>query len=286
MKKLLVAMLALAMAASLSACSGSSTASTTAAAETEAAETEAATEAAETEAAEIEAAEEALADDFSDIDFSEYTMVDISHMVQDEMPADPALKLPSKDFFSEIEDDNDVMYNLEVISYCPHTGTHMDAPFHVLDDQGTIESVDPEVLMGPACVIRLDVDGDYTITVEDIQNWEAEHGEIQAGEAVLFDTNHDQIWESDPEEYITNYPHLEEESAQYLVDKGARFVGCEAISPDTSAPVCHKILLGGGTEIVENVCNLDQIGADRCYIVGTFSAVQGSTGVWTRLLAY
>ena len=268
MKKLIVTLLALSMAAAMTACGSSQPAPAPAPAP------------AETEAA---APEEEVA--FSDIDFSDYKMVDISHMVQDEMPADPALKLPSKDFFSNIGD-GDALYNLEVISYCPHTGTHMDAPHHVLQDQGTVESIDPEVLLGVACVIRLDVEGDYTITVDDIKAWEAEHGEIQKGEAVMFDTKHDLIWESDPVEYITNYPHLEEASAQYLADKGARFVGCEAISPDTTAPVCHKILLGAGTEVVENVCNLDQIGADRCYVVGTFSAVQGSTGVWTRLLAY
>lgn len=222
---------------------------------------------------------------FSDINLDGYQYVDISHLVEAEMPADPALKLPELDFFSEIGKD-DALYNLEVVSYCPHTGTHMDAPFHVLEQEGTIESVDPTVLIGPACIIRLDVDGDYEITVDDVKNWEAEHGEIQPGEAVLFDTNHDLIWESDPQEYITNYPHLIAETAEYLVEKGARFVGCEAISPDTSEPVCHKILLGGGTEVVENVCNLDQVKADRCYVVATFANAQGSTGVWTRLLAY
>lgn len=222
---------------------------------------------------------------FSDINLSEYKYVDISHTVTDDMPADPALKLPEIEYFSEIGNQN-ALYNLETISYCPHTGTHMDAPFHVLEDGGTIESVDPTVLIGSACIIRLDVDGDYEITADDVKNWEKEHDEINSGEAVLFDTNHDKIWESDPEEYITNYPHLTEDCANYLVEKSVRFVGCEAISPDTSEPVCHKILLGGGVEIVENVCNLDKVEADRCYVISTFSAVQGSTGVWTRLLAY
>ena len=33
-----------------------------------------------------------------------------------------------------------------------------------------------------------------------------------------------------------------------------------------------------GTYIVQNVCNLDQIGAVRCTTVGTFPAVQGASG--------
>ncbi len=222
---------------------------------------------------------------FSDINLSGYTCVDVSHLVESEMPADPSLKLPEIDYFAQISN-GDSEYNLETIGYCPHTGTHMDAPFHVLNGEGTIESVDPTVLIGQACIIRLDVSGDYEITAQDVKDWEAEHGEIQQGEAVLFDTNQDKLWESDPQGYISSYPHLAAETAEYLVQKGARFVGCEAISPDTSEPTCHKILLGGGVEVVENLCNLDQVGADRCYVIGTFANVQSSTGVWTRILAY
>lgn len=222
---------------------------------------------------------------FSDINLSNYKCVDISHLVESEMPADPSLKLPEINYFAQIAN-GDSEYNLETIGYCPHTGTHMDAPFHVLNGEGTIESGDPTVLIGPACIIRLDVSGDYEITAQDVKNWEAEHGEIQQGDAVMFDTNQDKLWESDPQGYISSYPHLAAEPAEYLVQKGARFVGCEAISPDTSEPTCHKILLGGGVEVVENLCNLDQVGADRCYVIGTFANVQGSTGVWTRLLAY
>ncbi len=222
---------------------------------------------------------------FSDINLSNYKCVDISHLVESEMPADPSLKLPEIEYFAQISSGSSD-YNLETISYCPHTGTHMDAPFHVLEQQGTIESVDPTVLIGPACIIRLDVSGDYEIAAQDVKDWEAAHGDIQQGEAVMFDTNQDKLWESDRQAYISSYPHLAAETAEYLVQKGARFVGCEAISPDTSEPICHKILLGGGVEVVENLCNLDKVEADRCYVIATFANVQGSTGVWTRVLAY
>ena len=41
-----------------------------------------------------------------------------------------------------------------------------------------------------------------------VKAWEEENGEIQSGEAVLFHTGHDALWETDPDEYITNYPYL------------------------------------------------------------------------------
>lgn len=219
------------------------------------------------------------------MDLSEYEYVDIAHLQEADMPADPALQLPQSDFFGRIGMEGG-LHNLEVISYCVHTGTHMDAPYHVIEEAGGVDTVDPTILIGPACVIRLDVIGSYGITVDDVKAWEEEHGEIQPGEAVLFDTKQDSLWKEDPQEYITNYPYLLPETAQYLVDQGVRYVGCEAISPDTDTTESHKILLGNGVGVVENVCNLSDIPVDRCYTIGTFPNSQGSTGVWVRILAF
>lgn len=219
------------------------------------------------------------------IDFTGYTMVDISHLVTPDMPADPSLQLPRQEFFALINN-GDGDYNLEVLSYCVHTGTHMDAPFHVNSEHGTVETIDPEVLIGQACVIKLDIPSeDYVIPKEDIVAWEEEHGEIEEGDGILIHTGHDALWE-DHDAYLNAYPTLSEEAAQYLVDKKASYVAVEAISPDISEPLCHRILLGNGVEIVENVCNLGEIEADRCWTVGTFANTQGDSGVWVRILAY
>ena len=197
------------------------------------------------------------------MDLSQYTVVDISHLQEADMPADPSLQLPQSDFFGRIGVDGG-LHNLEVLSYCVHTGTHMDAPYHVIETGGGIDTVDTLILIGPACVVN---------------------GEIQSGEAVLFHTGHDALWETDPDEYITNYPYLLPETAQYMVGKGVRYIAMESISPDTTTTESHQILLGNGVGVVENVCNLGDIEADRCYTIGTFPNSQGATGVWTRILA-
>ena len=130
-------------------------------------------------------------------------------------------------------------------------------PYHVIETGGGIDTVDPLILIGPACVVKLDVPaGSYGITVDDVKAWEEENGEIQSGEAVLFHTGHDALWETDPDEYITNYPYLLPETAQYMVDKGVRYIAMESISPDTTTTESHQILLGNGVGVVENVCNL------------------------------
>ena len=201
------------------------------------------------------------------MDLSQYTVVDISHLQEADMPADPSLQLPQSDFFGRIGVDGG-LHNLEVLSYCVHTGTHMDAPYHVIETGGGIDTVDPLILIGPACVVKLDVPaGSYGITVDDVK------------------ACHDALWETDPDEYITNYPYLLPETAQYMVGKGVRYIAMESISPDTTTTESHQILLGNGVGVVENVCNLGDIEADRCYTIGTFPNSQGATGVWTRILA-
>lgn len=88
-----------------------------------------------------------------------------------------------------------------------HCGTHVDAPAHFVapPDSGvalsgemglqTVEKLDLGKLMGPAAVIDA---SDLTeqgsngvcveITADLVRQWEAEHGELQAGEIVLFST--------------------------------------------------------------------------------------------------
>lgn len=56
--------------------------------------------------------------------------IDLSHEEEAQMPVDPALKLPEMKLFSQVNSTGS-KFNLEIISFCPHTGTHMDAPFHV-----------------------------------------------------------------------------------------------------------------------------------------------------------
>lgn len=213
-------------------------------------------------------------------------LIDLSHTAKEDMPCDPALALPTLDFFSRVGN-GDQIHNLEVIRYCPHTGTHMDSPFHVCNEWPTMEALDPSILIGPACVLLLNVpEYDYAITEEDLIAWENSHGPIQAGDAVLLHTGHDKKWDGGSDSYINRgYIRLDTSAARYLAGKKVRFVGMESISVDGADTESHKILMGNQVYIVENLCNLDKIGKDRCSTIGTFPAVEGASGAWVRLLA-
>jgi len=216
------------------------------------------------------------------------TVVDLSHVSDSEMPsADPAISPPQYKWFSEVgSKEFSPLHNLEDVHYCPHTGTHMDAPFHVNNSWGAVETVSPTILIGPAVVVTLKVPaGSYAITSAEIKAWEAKHGAIRAGDGVLIHTGHDANW-PDKKKFITDgYPYLAAEAAQYLADKKIRYLGLESISPDADSVDSHKILLGNKIAILENVTNLGLLKHTRINTIGTFANEKGASGVHIRLLA-
>jgi kynurenine formamidase len=107
-------------------------------------------------------------------------------------PGDPPFTV---DTVATVADDG---YYLRVVSSGEHTGTHWGAPAH-FDPAGlTADELDAEDLFLPA--VRLDLraaaarDPDYQVTVGDLAAFEAAHGPIPAGAAVLAWTGWSQRW--------------------------------------------------------------------------------------------
>ena len=213
------------------------------------------------------------------------TVIDLSHIQDQTIPADPALKKPTLEFFAHVGQGEGAYWNLETVSYCPHTGTHMDSPFHVNSDWGAMETVDSTVLIGPAIVLNVEASASHSITVADIKAAESKSGPIQAGDGVLVHTGHDANWPNKAAYIDNGYPIFTKEAAEYIASKRPRYIGMETISPDGPNTIAHKVFMGGGVIIVENLTNIDKIGQPRCTTIGTFPNIKGATGVYMRLLA-
>ena len=81
-----------------------------------------------------------------------------------------------------------------------HVGTHADAPNHFAKGHRGISEIPLEALIGSA--IKVDVsqevkkDRDHQISVNDLQQWEAQHGKIQPNTIVLFSTGYGKYWDN------------------------------------------------------------------------------------------
>ncbi|MDI4647512.1 cyclase family protein [Cohnella hashimotonis] len=125
-----------------------------------------------------------------------------------------------------------------------HTGTHVDAPLHMLAGGATIETIPLEQLVGPARVLDLTHVKD-SITKDDLVPFN-----IQKGERLLFKTS-----SSFSEEFLMDFVFLREDGARYLADIGIAVAATDALGIERAQAEypTHRTLMRAGIVIVEGV---------------------------------
>jgi kynurenine formamidase len=152
-----------------------------------------------------------------------------------------------------------------------HNGTHVDAPAHFVSDAKphahvTIDAVPLTRLLGRGA--RLDChsfkEGDY-VGRDFIMEWEAQHGPLEADDAVLFNFGWAEHWGLRPHanRYLADWPGVSLEAAEYLIAKSVAALGVDTLSPDPPAALAnnpiHPVVLEKQVLIIENLCNLEQL---------------------------
>ena len=136
-----------------------------------------------------------------------------------------------------------------------HSGTHIDAPMHMIRGSMAIDQVPLENLIGPARVLRLDVGSGDVIDENAIDPGLLDERRI------ILDTGWYENWGTD--RYYSDFPLVTAGFAELLVDSG---VVCIVVDLPLTLEV-HNIFLGAGACQVENVVNLDEIREDRVMLV-------------------
>ncbi len=129
-----------------------------------------------------------------------------------------------------------------------HTGSHIDAPLHMLENGETIASYALERLITPCKVF--DFRGFKKISDEELKT-----KEIKENDFILFKTDN-----SFKEEFDFEFTYLTESGAFYLKEKKISGVGIDAlgIERDQANHGTHKTLLGEGIIILEGL-NLNKV---------------------------
>lgn len=133
------------------------------------------------------------------------------------------------------------------ITLWSHTGTHVDAPAHFLEDGMTVEKIAPRSLVGPCRVLDLS-DVENRLTVENL-----EREKIVAGEIILLRTRNSSspINGQDSQDFV----YLDGAAAAYLVSCGVRAVGIDHLGIEREQPnhETHIVLLQAGVIIIEGL---------------------------------
>jgi arylformamidase len=125
-----------------------------------------------------------------------------------------------------------------------HTGTHLDFPKHTLPEGATSTGHDLTPLIGSATVY------DLTNVASGITKEDLESLSIQPGDFVLFKTK--SSWDST---FNPEFIYVTLSAAQYLVAKGVRGVGVDALGVERAQPghPTHDLLLSNNVIILEGI---------------------------------
>lgn len=181
--------------------------------------------------------------------------------------------------------------SMQQISLVTHCGTHIDAPAHFFNHGATVDNLPLSKLNGPAVII--DVTGKSPrerIRWSDISNQRSllEEGASNGG-IVLFRTGWSQYWGT--QKYF-DHPFLDGDIARQLVEMGVQVIGVDAMSPDEtkidvseSSFTVHKVTLGAGMVIAENLTNLDKLQAGSWIVSVVPLKITGGDGSPVRAFA-
>jgi arylformamidase len=181
------------------------------------------------------------------------TIFDISLTISPELPTwpgDPAIQLEQTESM-----DKGGHVNVTHMGISVHTGTHVDAPHHFLNDGRTVDQLALEVLTGPCYVVQLP-DGVEAITSEVLERTEI----APDMKRILFGTRNSHLWSKGETSFQTDFVAITEDGAEWLAEHGVQLVGVDylSVAPYEDSTPTHEILLKAGVVIVEGL-NLSRV---------------------------
>jgi arylformamidase len=156
-------------------------------------------------------------------------------------PGDPHVKINRR---TKVNVD-EAKYNLSRYSFSSHAGTHVDAPFHLIDGALTVDNLPLELLMGRARVVE--------VTAPCIDETVLEEFDFTVDARVLFKTRNSYLWSQ--KTFVKDYVYMTPGAARSLVNDGIKVVGIDYLSVEKydAEPETHMALLGAGTIIIEGL---------------------------------
>lgn len=165
-------------------------------------------------------------------------------------------KTPEKELVSDMSKGD--LYNLTNISLCAHNGTHIDAPFHFIENGNRVDEIPLEKFIGPCYVVCHD--GDFT----------AHHVKTLIEE---------KCGEFPKRILIKGNATVTEEAARVFADKGIYLLGNESqtVGPEKSPMAVHKILLNKEVVLLEGV-RLSEVKEGEYFLFAAPINIAGSDG--------
>jgi arylformamidase len=155
-----------------------------------------------------------------------------------------------------------------------HTGTHVDAPLHMMNDGKTIETISIEKLVRPCKVI------DLTHVNEKITKSDVENVDIQKDDFILLKTKN-----SFDKEFNFDFIYLAEDAARYLAEIGIVGVGIDSLGIERAQPEhpTHRALMDKDIVVIEGL-QLADVEEGSYFMIAAPLNIQGTDASPARVL--
>lgn len=204
-------------------------------------------------------------------------MIDVTRPIISEMTVWPGDERVLVERTAGISDGN--MANISRVHMGVHTGTHVDAPLHFIEQGKSVDQLDIRLFTGWVRVVE--VGRVKSIGLEHIGNLPG-----KKDEAVFFRTSYSEKMLEGP--FDPDYTSLSPEAAKLLLNQGVRVIGTDALSIEEynskNCPV-HYALLGKEVLIVEGLC-LKDVAPGRYRYVCLPLLMKGSDGSPARVVLF
>ncbi len=195
---------------------------------------------------------------------------DVSIPINQKMPVyegDPKVEIELK-----LSMKNGDAANVSQICMGVHTGTHVDAPNHFIEDAKKIIDLDLNTLIGKCRVVEL---GDDVMAIE------PEHIEnLENVERLLFKTRNSAFWTNFDQGFRRDFTYISHEAAATIVKTGIKLVGIDYLSVeafDADSPETHRILLDNEVIIIEGL-DLREVSAGDYELISLPLKIAEGTG--------
>jgi arylformamidase len=160
------------------------------------------------------------------------------------------------------------------ISLDVHTGTHVDAPLHMMNDGATIESIQIEQLIRPCKVF------DLTHLEEKIQEKDIQHLSIEKGDFVLFKTKN-----SFDETFNFDFIYVAQCASRLLAERHIAGVGIDALGIERAQEdhPTHRTLMEKNIIIIEGL-RLKEVPEGNYFMVAAPLKIMGTDASPARIV--
>ncbi|MFA5394471.1 MAG: cyclase family protein [Methanogenium sp.] len=163
-------------------------------------------------------------------------------------------------------------YRVSVLVASSHSGTHIDAPAHYIEDGLTIDRILPETFIGPVTIIDLGC-RNSVIRPEDLRPW------LDA-ERLIIKTGYSKKKTFDPE-----YAYIDEDAAELVAASGIQVIGIDTPSIEgyNGTGDVHRSILGAGIPIIEYL-DLSAVSAGNYFMTALPLKITDGDGAPARVI--